>query len=149
MARLISEDDNGSVRFMVLEERVAELQNENDLLHRQNALLRASEAAFQQEAKVVSMHCWHQSLLLHRALPGQQTPEMTAGLTACSRTAMPPCMWHAVSLYQALSPDALQPPITTRRAAPALHSCATMPYQCIILIALRPPTALPLPCAAA
>jgi hypothetical protein len=38
----------------VLEERLAEVQNESDLLHRQIALLRASEAAFQSEAKVVS-----------------------------------------------------------------------------------------------
>lgn len=76
------------MRVMVLEERVAELQNENDLLHRQNALLRASEAAFQQEAKVVSMRCLHQCLMLHKP-PDQRTPEISTGITACSHTAMP------------------------------------------------------------
>jgi hypothetical protein len=87
----------------MLEERLAELQNDNDLLHRQIALLRASEAAFQSEAKVVSGGAPRGA---HRLLPAQAGPSCAAPGPAVSALAR-------------------QPARRQRAAAPLPRSCAT------------------------
>eukprot|EP00879_Flechtneria_rotunda_P008194 GHRR01008584.1.p2 GENE.GHRR01008584.1~~GHRR01008584.1.p2 ORF type:complete len:370 (+),score=167.55 GHRR01008584.1:2867-3976(+) len=53
LAHLRTALKQADVRIAILEERILSLQQDTDLLHKQNGLLRSSEAAYQKEAKLL------------------------------------------------------------------------------------------------